>query len=157
MKSLYESIFDIDDNIENVDSSLLIGGRYYIDIEGISGSHLKDVFKIGLIKMKQPREIIKGPEINSYDDPKENKIVETLCTFILNLPLKCLDERHSRELDIVTDYMKFQYGRCYLGSTVGGMRFFNASSKSKKIYLDEDKKLSTYVTPNIYIPLYKKR
>lgn len=156
MKSLYESIMDVDDNIENVDSSLLIGGYYYIDVKDISGSHLKDVFKMGLIKMKQPREIIKGPEINSYDDPKENKMVETLCTFILNLPLKCLDERHPRELDIVADYMKSIWN-CHLGSNVGGMRFFSANAKSKKIYLDEDKKLYTYVTPSIYIPLYKKR
>ena len=94
MKRLYESIMDVDDSIENIDSSLLIGGHYYIDIKDIRCTCLRDIFKISLIKMKQPREIIKGPEINRYDDPKENKIVETLCTFILNLPLKCRDERH---------------------------------------------------------------
>lgn len=156
MKSLYESIMDVDDNIENMDSNLLIGGHYYIDINGIKCSHLKDVFKIGLIKMKQPREIIKGPEVNSYDDPKENKMVENLCTFILNLPLKCLDERHQQELSIVADYRKFQQGRCYLGSTIGGMKYFTTIAKSKKIYLDKDKKSYTYVTPTIYIPLHKK-
>lgn len=156
MKSLYESIMDVDDNIENMDSNLLIGGHYYIDINGIKCSHLKDVFKIGLIKMKQPREIIKGPVINSYDDPKENKMVENLCTFILNLPLKCLDERHQQELSIVADYRKFQYGRCYLGSTIGGTKYFTTIAKSKKIYLDKDKKSYTYVTPTIYIPLHKK-
>lgn len=157
MKSLYESIIDVDDNIENMDSNLLIGGHYYIDIRDIKSIHLKDVFKIGLIKMKQPREIIKGPKINSYNDPKENKMVETLCTFILNLPLKYLDERRPQKLDIVDDYMKFQYGRCHLESNVGGMQFFIATSESKKTYLDIDKKLSTYVIPSIYIPLYKKK
>lgn len=156
MKSLYESIMDVDDNIENMDSNLLIGGHYYIDINGIKCSHLNDVFKIGLIKMKQPREIIKGPVINLYDDPKENKMVEILCTFILNLPLKCLDERHQQELSIVADYRKFQQGRCYLGSTIGGTKYFTIIAKSKKIYLDKDKKSYTYVTPTIYIPLHKK-
>lgn len=156
MKSLYESIMDVDDNIENVDSSLLIGGHYYIDINGIKCSHLKDVFKIGLIKMKQPREIIKGPEINLYDDPKENKMVETLCTFILNLPLECLDERHQQELSIIADYMKFQQGRCYLGSTISGNKYFTTIAKSKRTYLDGDKKLYAYIAPSIYIPLYKK-
>ena len=124
MKTLYESIMDVDKNVDDLDKNILIGGHYYIDLGGIKCSHLKDVFKIGLIKMKQPREIIEGPEIDWYDDPKVCKMIEVLCAFILNLPLKCLDERHSKELDIVSDYMKFQYGRCHLGSTVGGMRFF---------------------------------
>lgn len=156
MKSLYESIMNVDDNIENIDSSLLIGGHYYIDIKDIRCTCLRDIFKIGLIKMKQPREIIKGPEINRYDDPKENKIVETLCTFILNLPLKCLDERHQQELSIITDYMKFQQGRCYLGSTIGGKKYFTTIAKSKRTYFDDNKKLYTYIAPSIYIPLYKK-
>lgn len=156
MKSLYESIMDVDDNIENMDSNLLIGGHYYIDINGIKCSYLKDIFKIGLIKMKQPREIIKGPVINSFDDPKENKMVETLCTFILNLPLQCLDEKYQQELSIIADYRKFQRGVCYLGSTIGGTKYFITNAKTKKTYLDKDNKSYTYVTPSIYIPLHKK-
>lgn len=156
MKSLYESIMDVDDNIENMDSNLLIGGHYYIDINGIKCTCLRDIFKIGLIKMKQPREIIKGPVINSYDDPKENKMVETLCTFILNLPLKYIEEMRQQKLDTISDYMRDQYGRCYLGSTIGGTKYFTIIAKSKKIYLDKDKKSYTYVTPTIYIPLHKK-
>ena len=35
MKSLYESLFDVDDNIDNMEASLLIGGSYNIDVEGI--------------------------------------------------------------------------------------------------------------------------
>ena len=46
MKSLYESIMDVDDNIENIDSSLLIGGHYYIDIKDIRCTCLRDIFKI---------------------------------------------------------------------------------------------------------------
>ena len=132
MKSLYESIMDVDDSIENVDSNLLIGGHYYIDINDIKCTCLRDIFKIGLIKMKQPREIIKGPVINSYDDPKENKMVEILCTFILNLPLKYLEEMRQQKLDTISDYMRDQYGKCYLGSNIGGIKFFLADAKTKK-------------------------
>jgi hypothetical protein len=159
MKSLYESLFDVEDNIENMESSLLIGGKYDIDVDGIRLYELKKVFKIGLLKVKAPYDIIKPPKIEIDDvDPKINKMVEKLCEIILNIPVHDLEENNRVYLssycpDLIDNVRG--YGGCHLAKTVGGHVHFYVNAKSIRVDLGNG--IKTYKTPSITIPLIKRR
>ena len=158
MKSLYESLFDIDDNIDNVEASLLIGGSYDIDVDDIRLYELKKVFKIGLLKVKAPYDIIKPPKIEIDTDPKINKMVEKLCEIILNTPVQDLEEDDRVYLttycpDLVNTLKG--YGGCHLAKTIGGQVHFYTNAKSIRVDLGNG--IKTYKTPSITIPLIKKR
>ena len=159
MKSLYESLFDVDDNINNMESSLLIGGYYDIDVDGIRLYELKKVFKMGLLKVKAPYDIIKPPKIEIDDiDPKINKMVEKLCEIILNTPVSDLNDKSrvymSNYCPDLIDTVK-GYGGCHLAKTAGGHVNFYVSTKSIRVDLGNG--IKTYKTPSITIPLIKKR
>ena len=159
MKSLYESLFDIDDNIDNMESALLIGGNYDIDVDGIRLYELKKIFKMQLLKVKAPYNIIKPPKIEIDDvDPKINQMVQKLCEIILNTPVQDLEEDDRVYLssycpDLI-DTIK-GYGGCHLAKTVGGQVHFYTNAKSIRVDLGNG--IKTYKTPTITIPLIKKR
>ena len=159
MKSLYESLFDVEDNIDNVESSLLIGGKYDINVEDIRFFELKRVFKMGLLKVKAPYDVIRPPKIEIDDfDPKINKMVEKLCEIILNTPVQDLEEDNRVYLttycpDLVNTLKG--YGGCHLAKTVGGQVHFYVNAKSIRVDLGNG--IKTYKTPSITIPLIRKR
>ena len=159
LKDILEGIFDVDDNIDNMESSLLIGGNYDIDIDGIRLYELKKIFKMQLLKVKAPHDIIKSPKIEIDDfDPKINKMVEKLCEIILNIPVQDLEENDrvyiSSYCPDLIDTVK-GYGGCHLAKTVGGQVHFY--TKAKSIRVDLGNGIKTYKTPNITIPLIKKK
>ena len=158
MKSLNdyinEGIFDVDDNIENFDKSLTIGGSYTIDVNDIRCTCPEKIFKLKLSKHKLGKSFTPSPKVNKFE-PKINMMVEKLCEIILNLPIKCIDEHESFcELDpILSPYMKSNCSNPYISKNIGGdVRFHVYCRKQAHIKNGYDIKI---VTPNIYIPLIK--
>ena len=159
LKDILEGIFDVDDNIDNMEASLLIGGSYDIDVEGIRLYELKRVFKMSLLKVKAPYDVIKPPKIEIDDiDPKINQMVQKLCEIILNIPVRDLEENNRVYLssycpDLI-DTVK-GYGGCHLAKTIGGQVHFYVNAKSIRVDLGNG--IKTYKTPSITIPLIRKR
>lgn len=163
MKTLIECLLeeslldDVDTQLDNIDKSLIIGGSYDIDVNGIQCIHWKNIYKIGILKAKSPINLIESPKIDKFDDPKTNKLLEVLCKIILNLPIYCLDDRikfYNEVSHIFEPYEKFKFGGCRINKTIGGQIFFYVNSKSIKV--DIGGGVKTYETPHITIPLIKK-
>ena len=156
MKSLYESLFDIDDNIENVDRVHLIGEEYEIDVNDIRCNLGKNIYKVGILKVQPPRDMFKSPNIDKFKDPKENKLIEVLCNIILNLPLDSIENRLEFRKNIepfVEPYEKFKFGRCSITKNGWGEIYFYTSGKD--VWVKEENGIRICKTPNIYIPLKK--
>lgn len=157
MTSLYESLFDVDDNIDEIDKSLLIGGQYDIDVKNINYFELKRVFKMGVAKITPKYNLINPPKIDIDPDKKINNIIETICRIILNIPIHDLNNRSSITLGNycpeIIDMVK-GYGGCRITRTVGGQVYFCADAKS--IRVDIGNGIKTYKTPKLTIPLIKK-
>ena len=92
MRSLYESIFDIDDNIENVDRLKLIGDEWKINIEALRCYAWDDMLNEKILDYKPEINIYKSPKITSFDN-KTNKVLEVLITIVLNCPLEWIEDR----------------------------------------------------------------
>lgn len=155
MTSLYESLFDVNDNINNVDRVHLIGEEYEIDVNRIECSYIDRIFKAGIIKVVPKYNQYDSPKITQFED-KENKIIKALCKLILNLPINHLEsDRTARRamIEYTNEYEKFPMTGCKLVKS-GGHIFMSAGGKSFPITLDNGEK--TYTTPRIYIPLIKK-
>lgn len=155
MKSLYESLFDVEDNIENVARIHLIGEEYEIDVNRIECSYIDRIFKAGIIKAVPKYNQYDSPKITQFND-KENKIIETLCKLILNLPINHLEsDRTARRamIEYTNEYEKFPMTGCKLVKS-GGHIFMSAGAKSFPFVLDNGEK--TYTTPRIYIPLKRR-
>lgn len=155
---LEESLLDDEDiQLDNIDKSLIIGGSYDIDVDGIQCIHWKNIYKIGILKAKSPINLIESPKIDKFDDSKTNNMLESLCRIILNLPIQCLND-HNKFYDeigpIIDPYEKFKFGGCRINKTVGGQIFFYTNSKSIRVDLGNG--IKTYETPHITIPLIKK-
>lgn len=157
MTSLYESLFDVDDNIDEIDKSLLIGGQYDIDVKNINYFELKRVFKMGVAKITPKYNLINPPKIDIDPDKKINNIIETICRIILNIPIHDLNNRSSITLGNycpeIIDMVK-GYGGCRITRTVGRQVYFCADAKS--IRVDIGNGIKTYKTPKLTIPLIKK-
>lgn len=158
-KYIKESLLDNEEDLLNkFDKSMFIGGYYDIDIENIKYNHLKNIFKIGLLNIKPKYDIIDSPKITIDDDLKINKMIEVLCRFILNLPIRFLNKRpFESDIDYwepLWDCQKSKFGKCYISQNIGGDIQFYADTKSMRV--DIGSGVKSYVTPNIYIPLIKK-
>ena len=156
MKSLYESLFDIDDNIEKVDRVHLIGEEYEIDVRDIRCSYIDKILKRSILKVQPKYTYYKSPKITEFDD-KTNKMLEVLCNIILNTPIdytKRLSIQGRRAMmEYTGDHEKTFGGGCALKTNVGGKLSMSAFGKSFPVKLDSG--IKTYVTPQIYIPLIK--
>ena len=86
MTSLYESLFDIDDNIDNVDRVHLIGEEYKIDVNDIRCNNIDKILKRSILKVQPKYTYYESPKITNFDD-KTNKMLEVLCNIFLNTPL----------------------------------------------------------------------
>ena len=157
MTSLYESLFDVDDNIDNVDRVHLIGEEYEIDVNDIRCTLWKNIYKVGILKVQPPRNFYKSPKIDKFEDPKENKLIEILCTIILNLPIELIDDRWSFRASIepfIEPYEKFRFGRCHLSKNFAGDMHFYTTGKD--VWVSEGNGIKVLKTPQIYIPLKRK-
>ena len=97
MRSLYESLFDIDDNVDNVPDSFVIGDEYEIaQVYCRSSVH---IFKKSFLKVKPPKNFHKSPKITDFDD-STNKLMEVLCNIILNLPAECISDVHESCMEL---------------------------------------------------------
>ena len=157
MTSLYESLFDVDDNIDNVDRVHLIGEEYEIDARYIRCSHNDKILKRSILKVQPKYDYYKSPKITEFDD-KTNKILEVLCNIILNIPIdytkgSSINGRKAM-MEYTGDHEKTFGGGCSIKKTVGGAVSMSAFGKSFPVKLDNG--IRTYVTPQIYIPLIKK-
>ena len=157
MKSLYESLFDVEDNIENVARIHLIGEEYEIDTNDIRCTLWKNIYKVGLLKVQPPRNLYKSPKIDKFEDSKENKLIEILCNIILNLPIELIDDRWSFRASIepfIEPYEKFRFGRCYLSKDYTGNMCFYTTGKD--VWVSEGNGIKVHKTPQIYIPFKRK-
>ena len=158
MKSLYESLFDVDDNINNVDRVHLIGEEYEIDVRDIRCNNIDKILKRSILKVQPKYTHYESPKITEFDD-KTNKILEVLCNLILNSPMDCLSgssfNGRKAMMEYTGEHEKNFAGGCALKKTVGGELSMSAFGKSFPVKLDNG--IRTYTTPQIYIPLKKIR
>lgn len=157
MKTLYESIFDIDDNIDNLERVHLIGEEYEIDMSDIRCNYINKLLKKSILKVKPKYTCYESPKITIFDD-KTNKMLEVLCNIILNIPIDCLNGSSSNGRfamrEYTGDHEKTFAGGCSLKKTMGGTVLMSAYGKSFPIKLANG--MRTYDTPQIYIPLKKR-
>lgn len=153
-----EGIFDIDDNIDSIEESLLIGGQYDIDVKNIKYFALDNVFKRGIIKVEPKYNIIDPPQITLDSNTKINNMIESICRIILNTPVHDLNEKSSIILSKycpdILDKLK-GYSGCRITRTVGGQLYFYADGKSIKVDIGDG--IKSYKTPKLTIPLIKKK
>jgi hypothetical protein len=158
MRSLYESLFDVEDNIDNVDRVHLIGEEYEIDIKDVRCNNIDKILKRSILKVRPKYNYYQSPKITQFDD-KTNKILEVLCNLILNIPIDCLSgssfNGRKAMMEYTGEHEKTFAGGCAIKKTVGGVVCMSAFSKSLSVKLDNG--MRTYATPQIYIPLKKIR
>ena len=156
MTSLYESLFDVDDNIDNVDRVHLIGEEYKIDVNDIRCNNIDKILKRSILKVQPKYTYYESPKITNFDD-KTNKMLEVLCNIILNTPIDYTKRLsiHGRRamMEYTGDHEKTFGGGCALKTNVGGELSMSAFAKSFPVKLDNG--IKTYATPQIYIPLKK--
>ena len=137
MRSLYESLFDVDNNVDSVPEEFLVGDNYEIkDIYCRGSEHM---FKKGLLKVKPPKGPHKVKKIDLFDDTT-NKMVEVICNIILNLPAKCAEDSHMSCVELspyLDPYLKTGMSNPYI-NTNSGRYFFNIYGRKWVICRSKD-------------------
>lgn len=100
MKSLIESLLDVDDNIENVPDKFLIGDRFFISEAVCYGGEYIFSKRITKLKPKNNKYSIDKIGIKNYYTDFDNNIINILCNIILNLPEKCIYDEHDSLIEL---------------------------------------------------------
>lgn len=100
MKSLIESLLDVDNNIEDVPDKFLIGDRFFISEAVCYGGEYIFSKRITKLKPKNNKYSIDKIGIKNYYTDFDNNIINILCNIILNLPEKCIYDEHDSLIEL---------------------------------------------------------
>lgn len=122
LKDMFESIFDVDDNIENVKRSKLIGDELEVRIETLECFAWDVIFNKKIINYKPKIHIHKSPKITTFDN-ETNKVLESLITIILNCPLEWVENEKilSKTPEMLYDIFKSFATKYYSNTGIAKM------------------------------------